>query len=191
MALSLDMTVREAAIAMPQATRIFEKLKIDYCCGGNQPLKDACVQRGLTIEEVFDLLKQAVTAESDPKAVDSQSQPLAELARYIVEKHYVFTRNELERLTALFEKVCSVHGTNHPELLTIQSQFQTLRAELEPHMMKEEKILFPYIARLEGAKVANRPAPFAPFGHRIANLPNQVNTSASNRLSPIPLILSL
>lgn len=164
MTLSSDMTVREIAIAMPQSTRIFEKLKIDYCCGGNQPLKDACAQRGLTLEEVVGLLNQAVTVENDSEPVDSQSQPLAALAKYIVEKHHVFTRNELERLSSLFEKVCSVHGTNHPELVTMQSQFLTLRAELEPHMMKEERILFPYIARLEDAVVENRPAPFAPFG---------------------------
>lgn len=53
---------------------------------------------------------------------------------------------------------------NHPELLETKSEFQVLRAELEPHMLKEERILFPYIARLESAVVENGPAPFAPFG---------------------------
>lgn len=164
MTLSPNMTVREVAIAMPQSMRIFEKLKIDYCCGGNQPLQEACAQRGLTIEEVFGLVNQAGVAANESQSFDSQSQPLAKLANYIVEKHHVFTRSEVERLTALLVKVCSVHGANHPELLQIQAQFQTLRAELEPHMLKEEHILFPYIARLEAAVVENRPAPFAPFG---------------------------
>jgi regulator of cell morphogenesis and NO signaling len=61
-------------------------------------------------------------------------------------------------------KVCSVHGANHPELLQIQSEFQKLDADLRPHMMKEEQILFPYIKRLEQAALTNAPAPFAPFG---------------------------
>ncbi len=32
-------------------------------------------------------------------------------------------------------------------------------------MMKEERILFPYITRLETAIAENQPPPFAPFGH--------------------------
>lgn len=163
MLLDTRKTVRELAIEIPNATRVFEKLKIDYCCGGNQPLKDACTQAGLEVEQVVGLLSQAGGIDAEP-AVDSKSLPLAELAKLIVEQHHVFTRNELERLTNLLEKVCFVHGSNHPELLQIQSQFQTLRAELEPHMMKEERILFPYIVSLEAAFLQNRPAPFAPFG---------------------------
>ena len=164
MSLDAAKTVREFAIEMPNATRVFEKLKIDYCCGGNQPLSEACMSAGFKIEEVFEMLSKDAPADDKPPAVDSKSLPLAELAKLIVEKHHIFTRNECERLTALFEKVCSVHGANHPELLKLESKFQTLRAELEPHMMKEERILFPYIAQLEAAVVGNRNAPFAPFG---------------------------
>lgn len=164
MSLDATKTVREFAIEIPNATRVFEKLKIDYCCGGNQPLNEACAQAGLEIDEVLGLLNQTAPAKTDSEVVDSRSLPLAGLTSYIVEKHHLYTRNELERLPALLEKVCSAHGLNHPELFQIQSQFQILRAELEPHMMKEERILFPYIFRLEAAVVENLPAPFAPFG---------------------------
>jgi iron-sulfur cluster repair protein YtfE (RIC family) len=37
MNISTDKTVREYALEMPQAMRVFEKLKIDYCCGGDLP----------------------------------------------------------------------------------------------------------------------------------------------------------
>ena len=33
--------VRDIALEFPQATRVLEKLKIDYCCGGDRPLSDA------------------------------------------------------------------------------------------------------------------------------------------------------
>lgn len=39
-----------------------------------------------------------------------------------------------------------------------------LCADLEPHMFKEEQILFPYVLEMESSLVRNRPAPFAPFG---------------------------
>jgi regulator of cell morphogenesis and NO signaling len=158
------MTVREVAIALPQATRVFEKLKIDYCCGGHQSLDEACSKAGLEIEQVVRLLEQGEPTPTKSDQIASQSMPLAELADYIVAKHHVFTRDELERLTALLEKVCSVHGMNHPELSLIQSEFQNLRADLEPHMLKEERILFPYITRLEAAATTGAAIPFAPFG---------------------------
>lgn len=163
MQLDATKTVREFAIEIPNATRVFEKLKIDYCCGGNRPLNEACGEKGINVEDVLKSLDQASNERVD-SVQTPQSGTLSSLINLIVEKHHVFTREELVRLTSLVDKVCSVHGTNHPELLKIKTQFQTLRAELEPHMMKEELILFPYISQLEAAAESNRPAPFAPFG---------------------------
>jgi iron-sulfur cluster repair protein YtfE (RIC family) len=40
-------TVREYALEIPAATRIFEKLGIDYCCGGSKSLADACANAGV------------------------------------------------------------------------------------------------------------------------------------------------
>jgi regulator of cell morphogenesis and NO signaling len=164
-------TVRDFAIEIPSATRVFEALKIDYCCGGNKPLTEVCGQNGLQLEEVLELLAQAEksttkieTQSAQQARTDPQSMSLASLINLIIEKHHVYTRNELERLSALLEKVCTAHGANHPELFQIRSQFQTLRTELEPHMLKEERILFPYITRLETAVSRKQQAPFAPFG---------------------------
>jgi len=157
-------TVRELAVTMPNATRVFEKMKIDYCCGGQESLGDACAKAGLELEELSRLLQEPALPEPQSAETDARSLPLAELANRIVAKHHVFTRSELERLTVLLEKVCSVHSNNHRELMQIQSQFETLRLELEPHMMKEERILFPYIIALEMTVAEKRPAPFAPFG---------------------------
>ena len=50
-------TVREYALEIPAATRIFEKLGIDYCCGGGTSLADACAKAGVTVDEVLDSLK--------------------------------------------------------------------------------------------------------------------------------------
>ena len=157
-------TVREYALEIPAATRIFEKLGIDYCCGGGKSLADACLQAGLPVEEVLGSLE--INARSDETFADEdwQSSSQAELIAHIVEKHHAFTREELERLEALLAKVCGVHGQNHPELFHIQTQFGKLRADLEPHMLKEEGVLFPYIVQLEEAAVAKQTLPQPPFG---------------------------
>ena len=76
----------------------------------------------------------------------------------------LYTRDALARITQLLDKVCSVHGANHPELRGIQTTFAALRQELTMHMMKEEMMLFPYIVRMEEAVLADEPVLPPPFG---------------------------
>jgi regulator of cell morphogenesis and NO signaling len=66
----------------------------------------------------------------------------------------------LPRLAEIVAKVAAVHGEAHPALLQVQQTFEELRAELEPHMFKEERILFPAIRQLETAAAP----PVFPFG---------------------------
>jgi regulator of cell morphogenesis and NO signaling len=57
-----------------------------------------------------------------------------------------------------------VHGKNHPELLQVRVSFQGLEQELTMHMMKEERILFPYIVRMEESVIQKEPVLPPPFG---------------------------
>ena len=93
-----------------------------------------------------------------------QVEPLSELIAHIRSSHHVYTREEIARLGPLFDKVCSVHGKNHPELLRLREIFSGLAAELTTHLMKEEMALFPYILRMEEAVVAKEPVLPPPFG---------------------------
>jgi len=163
MTLCAEKTVREYAAETPNAARVFEKLKIDYCCGGARSLGDACAAAGVGVEEVSRLLEQSNAFEGDtPEGL--QSGTLAELADYIVDKHHAFTRGEMNRVTALAEKVASKHGANHPELTQVRALFARLCDDLRPHMFKEEMILFPYVKQMERAAADGRPMPYAPFG---------------------------
>ena len=163
MLLTTEKTVREYAVETPGATRVFEKLRIDYCCGGGPTLADACAAAGVEVAEVERLLRTADVSQSGAPA-EVQTGPLSGLIDYILEKHHTFTRDEMERITALAEKVATKHGENHPELLTVRDLFRRLCDDLRPHMFKEEMVLFPYIRQLEQAAAEGRPAPFAPFG---------------------------
>ena len=49
MALTATQTVRQLATEIPNATRVFEKLGIDYCCGGGKSLEDACAQAKIPV----------------------------------------------------------------------------------------------------------------------------------------------
>ena len=165
MTISSSMKVRDVVLELPQATRVFEKLKIDYCCGGDKPLGEACATAGVKVENLERMLAEAEQAEVRGKSsLDFQKATLSELIGHILDKHHVYTREEMARLEPLIVKVIAAHGENHPELRQIGEVFQTLCADLKPHMFKEEQILFPYILEMEKSALQNRPAPFAPFG---------------------------
>jgi regulator of cell morphogenesis and NO signaling len=156
-----EKSVRELVLEKPTAARVFEKFGIDYCCGGNKSLIDACVEAKVKVEEVIAALAKP---ESVPTERDWRGAPLSELAQYIVDKHHSFTRDEIKRLVPLISKVVSMHGNNHPELLQVESRFQEMAQELTMHMGKEEQVLFPYIAKIEEAVNSKRPLPRAMFG---------------------------
>lgn len=158
-AISSSATVGHIVAHRPHLARVFEELQIDYCCGGRRPLAEVCQERGLDVDELVQRLAatESAAATSEP---DWTAVPLAELCDNIERTHHDYLRRELPRLTAIIAKVVNAHGANHPELASVQATFAELRAELEPHMAKEECILFPSIRYLEAHR---RATPF-PFG---------------------------
>jgi regulator of cell morphogenesis and NO signaling len=153
-------TVREIAVEMPAATRLFEKLGIDYCCGGARPLAEACASAGLEVDQVVASLEQIGEAKG-ADARDWRTASLNDLITHINDTHHVFTRDELDRIEPLLAKVHRVYGERRPELARIEAIFLELKRELSLHMMKEEQVLFPYVRQLElaVAGVTARPAP--------------------------------
>jgi regulator of cell morphogenesis and NO signaling len=166
MNLSGTRTVRELAIEIPNATRTFEKLGIDYCCGGGKSLSDACLHAHVSVDEVVRALEQGSSFKPATEAnlPDFANGELSNLIEHIVTTHHAYVKQEIPRLQQLLHKVVSVHGKNHPELGKIQQTFQPMSAELTSHMMKEEHILFPHIVALEAAINNGRPKPRPAFG---------------------------
>ena len=157
MELVSERTVRELASTNPDAARIFESFGIDYCCGGGRSLAQACSAAKVSVHDVVDALAKPRAAEGDR---DWQAASLAELITHIIEKHHGYVRNEIPRLIALIAKVAKVHGQNHTELAKTEMAFRALTEELTVHLLKEERMLFPYIVQLESAaRSGSRPAP--------------------------------
>ena len=159
-----ETTVREVAVLVPESTRLFESLNIDYCCGGDRALNDACDSAGVEVNDVIEMLTHLSHTARERNAVDFQKLSFSELINHILQTHHVFTRSEMDRIKLLADKVIGVHGSNHPELLKIGDLFQRLCADLKPHMFKEEQVLFPYIVAMENAQAQGQPLPFATFG---------------------------
>jgi len=169
MTINIETSVRNLALSVPNATRVFEQMGIDYCCGGNQSLAAACENAKIPVAMVIESLEHSSnTVSSNGAAQDWQAASLRELINHIVETHHSFTRRELARVEKLSEKVLSAHGKNHPWLLNLDELVRSLGQDLNLHMLKEEQALFPYVNALEEAVTNNRPAP-TPFFVTVQN----------------------
>ncbi|MDE3186325.1 MAG: iron-sulfur cluster repair di-iron protein [Acidobacteriota bacterium] len=156
-------TLRSIALDQPATIRVFERLHLDYCCGGNRPLAEACAQKGLDVETVVASLAEAASGNAPVVKDFSQAAP-AELIRHIVQTHHGYVRNELPRLLAMAERVAAKHGPAHPEAGQIERQLSQLAEELLLHLQKEEIVLFPYIEKLEQRHNGSAKVPEACFG---------------------------
>ena len=151
-----DRTVGELATEVPTSIRIFEAWKIDYCCGGMTPLTDACARAGKSVEAFVAELERAA-AVPNASGRDWRGENLKTRASNIVSIYHEYTRQELATLTPLANKVLGVHGQRRPELAQVAELLSDISADMLPHMLKEEQILFPYVGQLEAGSA---PTPF-------------------------------
>ena len=129
----------------PSLARELERRGLDYCCGGRRSLADSCAAAGLDPKATADELLATITSvEPAPWT----SFGAAELIDHLLETHHRYLWDEMPRLSALVEKVAGVHGGRHPELADIRQCWDEIRADMEPHLMKEERVLFPMTREL-------------------------------------------
>jgi len=147
----VDQTVGQLVANRPSRARVFERMGIDYCCGGKLPLADACTHKGLDVAAVLGELlasDQNVTAPEQ----DWSHATLTELADHIEATHHAYLKAELPHLETWLAKIAGKHGAKHPQLLQVHQVFVGLKAELTDHLMKEEQILFPLCRSLDQAR---------------------------------------
>jgi regulator of cell morphogenesis and NO signaling len=139
-------TLGQLVTEHPRLARVFDGLGLDYCCGGGRSLEEACAAAGLDPDALQ--LSATSTGTEDVTASEWVSLDLAELTVHIETTHHAYLHRELPRLAALADKVVGVHGDRHPELAGVRSRLTELRNDLDPHLKREERVLFPMIRTL-------------------------------------------
>jgi regulator of cell morphogenesis and NO signaling len=168
MVITSETEVRQIAVEAPASIPLLEHFGLDYCCGGQHTLAQACASKNVQLAPVLEALQDA---PSNPNAAtDWQTAPLHLLAEHIVTRHHGFTRQQLTLLCALMEKVQSRHGDTHAEVPELGKALAALAAELTHHFVCEENILFPYIARLEQDGKAALPPMFGSISQPIQKM---------------------
>jgi regulator of cell morphogenesis and NO signaling len=145
-----EQTVGAVVAANYHAAEVFTKYGIDYCCGGDKPLGQACAEKGISPSKV---MEEVAAATAKGEALHEFNQwPLGFLADYIVNQHHAYAKKRIPAINAMIEAVIAAHGEVHPEVHTIETIWRALSGELIMHMQKEELMLFPYIKRMVRSK---------------------------------------
>ena len=142
--------IGDIVATFPKAGDVFLEYKIDFCCGGDRPLKEAIREKGLDEIEILDKINklyEEFVNSSEAKDKNWKEAPLEELVDQIVNKHHAYLWEELPRISKLSTTILRVHGEHHPELTKVHRLFHTLKMELEEHLTKEENIQYPAIRK--------------------------------------------
>ena len=148
MTITRDTTLGEIVSADPALARPLERRGLDYCCGGARTIAAACAEHGLDAGVIVAELGAACAQRPEPRWA---TMDLTELVDHIEGTHHRYLWEELPRLTALMNKVLAVHGGRHRELANVAACVAEIRADLEPHLTREERVLFPMIRTLAAA----------------------------------------
>lgn len=155
-------TVADVVAENIKTAKVFNQHGIDFCCGGGISIEAVCQKYKIDLLTVVNELEEVDKGLSNQ--TNYNSWELGRLIDHIVAKHHAFVEERTPAIIQYSNKVASVHGKSHPEVVKINQLFHEVANELIPHLKKEELILFPYVKRLIEAKREEIPTPHAPFG---------------------------
>ena len=159
-----DQTIGQLVTEDYRTAQVFRSFKLDFCCGGNKTVKEACDDRGAEYQKVVRALQQLKETEADSEQHNYDEWSLDFLVDYIINNHHHYVRNKLPEIRQYAKKVASVHGHRYPALKEIYSEFASLYEEMLDHLDKEEQILFPYVKQITEAQKKGQQPETPEFG---------------------------
>lgn len=144
-------TVGEFVAEDYRTADVFESHGIDFCCGGQVSLSEACRERGIDPAAILPQI-EAVKEKPLERSQNYAAWELPFLADYIVNTHHGYLNESTPQIALYARKVAEVHGARHPEAIEISRIFDKIAVELETHLREEEEILFPAISRIVTAQ---------------------------------------
>ncbi|WP_250255172.1 iron-sulfur cluster repair di-iron protein [Chryseobacterium sp. Marseille-Q3244] len=141
---------------------IFKRHGIDFCCKGGRTIEEACNNKKLDPEKIYEELE--ALPKNEGTSIDFNSWSLDLLADYIEKTHHRYVEEKTSVLQAFLDKLCKVHGGRHPELFEINAIFNESAHDLAAHIKKEKLILFPFVKNIKKSKTSENTLLQPPFG---------------------------
>lgn len=139
-----------------RTAQVFKNHEIDFCCKGNRNIVEVAKANNLSVSILLQKVEEVQQLEKINNT-DFKSWPLDLLADYIEKKHHRYVEEKIPVLKGYLEKLCNVHGKEHPELFQIKEHFAISAGELAMHMKKEELMVFPAIRKMTKANREAKP----------------------------------
>jgi len=153
-------TVGEIVAADFRAATVFEQFGIDFCCGGRRSVAEACQSAAVDPQAVA-LALEALPPPDARDEGDVTCWPVERLIDHVVDTHHAYVRSALPTIGSYLARLVEVHGGRHPELMRVAQSFSEMSRGLVQHMMKEERVLFPYVRELASRRDdSSMPSPF-------------------------------
>jgi len=132
---------------------LFQEAGLDFCCGGRMTLQEACEKKGISLVSICEKIEKLKMSEPD-SSKNFKEWDLGFMCDYIVNTHHKYVLKTLPELLFYTEKIASVHGGRHSELVEIATLFSEINRELSQHLKNEEEVLFPAIKDIIKGKSA-------------------------------------
>ena len=142
--------IGQIAVDLPGSTAVFRRLKLDFCCGGQVPLQQACHSKGLPLDAV---LAELALLERSSEAPASESPEV--MIDHILTRYHEVHREQLPELIRMARRVEAVHRESPDVPQGLAAHLETMEVELLNHMDKEEQVLFPMLQRGGRAMVSD------------------------------------
>lgn len=146
-----DLPLGALVTGRPGRTLVLEAYHLDYCCGGSRSLREACHEAGASLDEVVAALAADDERNAGDHAPSWSEMGIGALAGHILDVHHTYYKRAMPRLAEMADKVVNAHGEHHPELIEVRDVLTRLREELDEHMGKEERALFPWCQQIAAA----------------------------------------
>src|SRR5690606_21404672 len=142
-----------------RAAAVLTKYGIDFCCKGGRSVQEVCEKQHINPDKLAEDIT-ALLARDAKDADDVRSWPVDQLADHVETVHHRYVEERGPIIQQYLAKLCKVHGDRHPELFTINEEFNACIGAMAMHMKKEELVLFPFVRNL--AKSERTGEPFRP-----------------------------
>jgi regulator of cell morphogenesis and NO signaling len=139
------MTVSDIVRNDFRTAEVFNKYGINFCCGGNLPLKQACQLHNVNIESIEIELEKVANPICLPPTVRFEDWSVEFLVDYILNVHHSYIKQILPDIRTSLKSFTSSHKSKYPYMPEVEEAFNDFATELSEHIDHEEDSIFPYL----------------------------------------------
>jgi regulator of cell morphogenesis and NO signaling len=137
-----DVPVATIVLDHSECALVFDRHRIDYCCKGSRPLREAARDAGVALDALVEELELAIVRRTvdtrDPRSLSTR-----DLITQVIGRHHRYLHRTLPFLRGLAAKVARAHGSRDPTLVEVDRLVDELVGELTEHLAQEEREVFP------------------------------------------------